>query len=31
VTIAIRPSERAGTAGDVEVIWVKREQEYFCE
>ena len=29
MTIAIRPSERARTVGDVEVIWVKREQEYF--
>src|ERR1700730_12213579 len=29
VTIAIRPSgERDG--GDIEVIWVKREAEYFC-
>ena len=31
VTIAIRPSFGDGTAADVEVIWVKNEQEYFCE
>jgi hypothetical protein len=29
VTIAIRPSERAGTAVNKPVIWVRREQEYF--
>jgi hypothetical protein len=31
VTIAKRPSLWAGMARDVEVIWVKKEQEYFCE
>jgi hypothetical protein len=29
VTIAKRPSLWDGMAADVEVIWVKREQEYF--
>jgi hypothetical protein len=31
VTIAKRPFVWAGMARDVEVIWVKKEQEYFCE
>ena len=31
VTIAIRPSYGCGMATDVEVIWVKRTPEYFCE
>src|ERR1700733_7949864 len=31
VTIAKRPFVWAGMAGDMHVIWVKREQEYFCE
>jgi len=30
VTIAKRPSVWDGTAADIEVIWVGREQEYFC-
>ena len=30
VTIAIRPSDRDGTAAYVKVIWVRREQKYFC-
>ena len=30
VTIACRPLWD-GTAADIEVIWVRREQEYFCE
>jgi hypothetical protein len=30
VTIAKRPFVWAGTAEDVEVIWVRREWEYFC-
>ena len=30
VTIAKRPSVWAGTARDMQVIWVKREREYFC-
>jgi hypothetical protein len=30
VTIAKRPFVRAGMAKDMQVIWVKREQEYFC-
>ena len=31
VTIAKRPFVWAGMANDIEVIWVKREPEYFCE
>ena len=31
VTIAKRPSVWAGMANDIEVIWVEREPEYFCE
>jgi hypothetical protein len=31
VTIAKRPFVWAGTAADVEVIWVKGEWKYFCE
>jgi hypothetical protein len=31
VTIAKRPFVWAGMEKDVQVIWVKKEQEYFCE
>jgi hypothetical protein len=31
VTIAKRPFVWTGMAGDEEVIWYKRELEYFCE
>ena len=31
VTIAKRPFVWAGMARDMQVIWVKREREYFCE
>src|ERR1700691_15782 len=31
VTIAKRPFVWAGMAGDIEVIWVKWEPEYFCK
>jgi hypothetical protein len=31
VTIAKRPFVWAGMARDVQVIWVKKEQEYFCK
>src|SRR5258708_13002704 len=31
VTIASRPSVWDGMARDIEVIWVKRESEYFCK
>jgi len=31
VTIAKRPFVWAGMAKDMQVIWVKREPEYFCE
>jgi hypothetical protein len=30
VTIAKRPSCRGGTEADLEVIWVEREEEFFC-
>ena len=31
VTIAKRPSSGNGTAGDIDLIWVNREAEYFCK
>jgi hypothetical protein len=31
VTIAKRPSVWGGTAMDIDLIWVKREAEYFCK
>jgi hypothetical protein len=31
VTIAKRPSVWAGMAKDMQVIWVGREREYFCD
>jgi hypothetical protein len=31
VTIAKRPFVWAGMARDKQVIWVKKEQEYFCK
>jgi hypothetical protein len=30
VTIAKRPYVRAGMEKDVQVIWAKKEEEYFC-
>jgi hypothetical protein len=29
MAIMIRPSERDGMAGDIFLIWAKRQQEYF--
>jgi hypothetical protein len=31
VTIAKRPFVWAGMARDMQVIWVRRKQEYFCK
>jgi len=31
VTIAKRPSDRDGTTVDIDLIWVRREAEYFCK